>query len=256
MKHFNCKPIKSNVDVKETVKVAEITDPYGNLRYKVALISRNDNSTGKYKLAYTIQVILYFGVPSPLTILERPEQTEAAIYDYNYAIKIYCDYVKSYTNLVKAETKDHQTIDIYKENIGYEKTNPKCCSTCKWSKRIVTKNDYVYGITGKLQCVNPINCKAYEKNIINQDDIIHVNYNKLHGHKCGHNEYSHDIIYPIVDPFGVCEHYFKAVRNQVPVPGQSITNFIDMRIGDQLNDRISAIVEQEISEEIGGNLTD
>ena len=29
-----------------------------------------------------------------------------------------------------------------------------------------------------------------------------------------------------------------------------------MRIGDQLNDRISAIVEQEISEEIGGNLTD
>jgi hypothetical protein len=54
----------------------------------------------------------------------------------------------------------------------------------------------------------------------------------------------------MVDPFGVCENYFKLIREQVPVPGQSITNFIDMRIGSQLDDRIEQAVEREVKEEI------
>lgn len=252
MKHFNCKPTKSNVDVKETVKVAEITDPYGNLRYKIALLSRDIIDDGKYIPSFSIQVINHFGVPQPIIIVDRPDTSngEADIYDYNYAISIYCHYVKSYTNLVKSESKDHQSIDIYKENVGYEKTTPKCCATCKWARKRLVHKDFIFGVSDKLECTNPENCYKYEMNMHEAHTVHRYHHDERYGHHCRHDDFSHNTIYPMVDPFGVCENYFKLVLEQVPVPGQSITNFIDMRIGSQLDDRIEQAVEREVKEEI------
>jgi len=79
-----------------------------------------------------VQVVNYFTGPEPLIIFERPDVDEPQIRDINVALKIYNDCVKTYTDLVTAETRDYQDIDVYKSRIGYELTCPKCCATCKW----------------------------------------------------------------------------------------------------------------------------
>lgn len=245
-----------NVDIKETVKVAEITDPFGNLRYKVALISYDDIDDGKYILKYRIEVINHFGPQEPLIIVQRPEFDEDEIYDYNKAIELYYYYVKSYSNLVKAETKDHQCIDIYKDNIGYQTTIPKCCATCKWSRKRVIHKDFIYGVSGKLECVNPENCKKYNSTMLEPHYHHRHTHDMMHGHCYRHDDYAHDIIYPTVDPFGQCDYYVKAVKQQVPVPGQSITDFIDIRIGSRLDDRVEQIAKDIVTKSVEQEVND
>jgi len=41
-----------------------------------------------------------------MVIVDRPDIGEHRIYDYDYALKLYNQYVANYTHLVKAETHD------------------------------------------------------------------------------------------------------------------------------------------------------
>lgn len=102
-------------------------------------------------------MINYFSTPNPLVIIDRPEPGEPPIYDYLYALNLYNEYVKTYTALIRAETRDFQDITIYKEKIGYKETKPACCATCQWCRKKVTPGKYVYQDTGKLECTNPEN---------------------------------------------------------------------------------------------------
>lgn len=251
MKSHQCRA----VDVKETVKLAEITDPFGNLRYKVSLTSYDIIDDGKYSLCYQIQVINYFGIPEPIIIVDRPEYDERPIHDYKYAISIYNEYVKSYSNLVKAENRDHQDIDVYKENIGYKKTLPECCSTCKWCRRRKLPYEYIYGVSDKLECTNPLNCKQFEHDIVREHDPYRERIESEFGHRLQPEDYSHNIIYPDVDPFGKCDHYIVATRPQNIAPGMNVTDFIDMRLGTRLDNRFKDVAYNTISSGITGELS-
>jgi len=152
------------VNVKETVKVAEIYDALKNLRYKVALTSFDVVNDGKYQLAYEIQVVNCFYSQYPIVILDKPEKGEADILDYDYALNFYKACVKNYSDLVRAEVRDFQDITIYKEIIGYEETCPKCCMTCKHCSYNEPKGDnYIHGVTWKFYCKNPENDNLYSE---------------------------------------------------------------------------------------------
>lgn len=257
MNHFNHNHIKHNcnVNVKETTKVAEIIDAFGNLRYKVALTSFDIINDGKYMLEYQIDVVKHFETQQPLLIAQYPSEGDPRIFDYNKAIQIYHNYVKSYTNYVKAETRDHQCIDIYSENIKYTKTTPDCCATCKWSRKRHITDDYIYGISNTLKCVNPANLETYQRNMHTKQDIDRYIQDMQDGHKYRCDDFSYNDIHPTVDQFGICKRYTKAVKPYVPVPGQSITNFIDMRIDNRLDTKVEQLakdvviktVEQEVN---------
>ena len=130
----NLNPYYKSVHVKETCKIAEITDAFGQLRYKVEMTSFDIVDDGKYELCYQVQVVNYFYGPEPLIIFEAPEEDDPPIKDVKVATAIYEQCVKNYSSLVKAETRDFQDIDIYKEKIGYRETCPECCMTCKWCR--------------------------------------------------------------------------------------------------------------------------
>lgn len=123
-----------SVHVKETCKISEISDAFNQLKYKVIMSSFDIVDDGKYQLVYQIQVVNYFTGPEPLIIFEAPDLDEPVITDLKVATKIYNDCVQNYTALVKAETRDLQDIDVYKEKIEYKEICPECCATCKWCK--------------------------------------------------------------------------------------------------------------------------
>jgi len=50
--------------------------------------------------------VSYNSTEYPIVIVDRPECGEKRIYDYDEAVRIYEYYVKVYTQVVKAETKD------------------------------------------------------------------------------------------------------------------------------------------------------
>lgn len=144
-------------DVKEVVKVAEISDKYENLRYKVILNDVKHIVDNTLKTCYQVQVVNYFSTYEPLIIVTKPELGESLIFDYDYALKIYCDYIKSYTALVRAETRDLQDISNYAEKLEYHLTCPQCCITCKWAKKPCSEYKHVIGALNKLECHNPKN---------------------------------------------------------------------------------------------------
>lgn len=200
-------PFYKSVHVKETCKVAEIADAFNNLRYKVIMTSYDIVNDGKYELVYQIQVVNYFYGPEPLIIFETPNVDEPPITDINVATKIYNDCVQNYTKLVKAETRDFQDIDIYKEKIGYKETQPECCMTCRWCR-----SDIYHMPTKKFQCVCPKNLKEYNFDVQEYYPPMIDMLRFEHNHGCKIHPYDNSFM-PLklkVMPFGVCNNYEKA----------------------------------------------
>jgi hypothetical protein len=57
-------------NVREVVKVSEISDKYGNLRYKVILNNfEYIDEHSEIKKCYQIQVINYFSAPDPIILV-------------------------------------------------------------------------------------------------------------------------------------------------------------------------------------------
>lgn len=204
--HKSKNPFYKSVYVKETCKVAEISDAFGQLRYKVQMTSFDIVDDGKYELAYQVQVVNYFYGPEPLIIFEAPDVDEPPIKDINVANKIYAECVKNYTMLVKAETRDFQDIDVYKERIQYRETCPECCATCRWCKSGLRN----VVIDRKLHCINPKN-KIEFKTDIRPYDYRHNYIEDHYGHRVMPDDHATLDISPKVMPFGVCMNYEKAL---------------------------------------------
>lgn len=189
--------------VKETYKVAEITDVFNNLRYKVELTSYDIINSGVYVLAYQIQVINYTIDQDPIVIFERPEVDQSPITNYDDALAIYNECIDTYVTLINAETRGVQAIDVLKEKIEYELTVPECCGTCKWVKLEYTTHNHVHHTNTsnthtRLKCTNPLN----------QLDTSSAYMQHQHYH---HHQHSHDdvslFLNPNVNVFGVCPKY-------------------------------------------------
>lgn len=157
MKTDKLKPNYRSVYTRDSLKAVDIFDAFQNLRYKVILTSY-DISNEFYSTIFEIEVLNCFATSEPLIIVSRPADNEDPIVDYDYALKLFNSYVEQYKNLVKAETRDIQDIEVYKEKIGYELTCPKCCETCKWIKHhTIDRSSKYYNPFARLQCTNPAN---------------------------------------------------------------------------------------------------
>lgn len=230
-------PKVHSVKQTEAVKVTELRDAFNNLRYKIVMTSVQANTDPKYGKLYEIEVVNCFSAPNPLVIVHRPTPEEAAINTEAAALTLFNSYVTAYTNLIKAETKDFQDICTYKEDIGYTLTKPECCATCKWSRLALTENDYIYGVSGKIECTNPDNLLDYDFNV----------------EQCGLTAapqppyYKPEtqgklIVYPNVHTFGKCSKYEATDKDPYrPVAGDSIADIIDRRTATMYNDLCATV---------------
>lgn len=244
-------PKINSVKQIDAVKVTELRDAFNNLRYKIVMSSVQINPNPQYGKIYEVEVVNCFSAPNPLVIVHRPTDEEAAIRTAEEAQQLFDSYVTAYTNLIKAETKDFQDISTYKEGIGYEMTKPECCATCKWSRLARTENDYVYGVTGKIECTNPDNLLDYDFNV----------------EQCGLTKppappyYKPEtqgklIVYPNVHTFGKCLKYEAMDKYPYcPVEGDSIADIIDRRTATIYND-LCATVTQVVVDELNNQIDD
>lgn len=276
---------QQTVKIEESTKVAEIRDAFGNLKYTVSL-NKYDTIDSNYKYKYEVQVVNQFSTTEPLIILTIPEKgSDEVIFDYNIANEIYKDCIKQYTSLVKAETRDFQDIDIYKEQLNYHLTTPKCCKTCKWSRIVpLDKNypngqkDFIFGITGKLKCTNPENQKSFtsfnnfspnyhcqfehDSNYFQDNPVVNQRpLSPLPSHHTGAPYYKKEeintlVINPTVDDFGLCPKYVMKEDEYIPRPGDSLTALIDNHIHDTVRRELSGDLSSEISEQISAQLSD
>lgn len=259
-RHCGERPHVKAVDAKETQKVTDIRDAFGNLRFKVALTCATDWYGDVHRVAYTVVVVNCSYDGAELQILQKPEDGEPPIFDYNYALNFYNECVKKYSDLVKAEVKDFQDISIYKEKIGYTVTCPECCMTCKWASMNKTQKDFVFGVSQKMVCMNPDNCLDYLGRDPEEDKKKFTDFHKRfplspnmpdqccdiesqwqhHQHKfCGCQD-EHIVIRPKIEPLGVCKNYFKKGEQYQPVPGDSIVSIVDKQIEKKFNDFTSS----------------
>lgn len=260
--NFNSQHPKYNsIHVLENVKVSEIRDALNNLRYKVALMNYETYIGLDLKIAYKIQVVNCFYGEEHLIILTVPEEGEAELTDYGKAVAIYQHYVKVYTSLVKAETRDLQDMDIYSIKVNYHHTCPKCCATCRWCKKRPMKKDFVFGVTGKLECHNPKNFAEFDYDLDRRSghDVPGIwNHPK---HYDDHVRTRIDM-HPNVTAFGVCDNYETQKKKFIPGPGDSITDLIDHRVVDavscavsaSMNTNVESMVRRVIGEEISAQI--
>lgn len=269
-------PKVPSVHVSDTVKVTEIRDAFNNLRYKIVMSSIDGISNTalvepKYSKYYEVEVVNCFSAPNPLVIVHRPAPAEEAIVKLEDAQKLFDSYVVAYSNLVKAETKDFQDICAYKEEIGYEMTKPECCATCKWSRLAATGNDYVYGVTGRIECTNPANALDYDFNS-EQNGLAACPKDTPYYKPKFKGKL---VMYPNVHMFGKCTKYEEDGRDPyLPIQGDSVADIIDRRteaaydelretiqqnIADGIDDQVNAAVDaatQNIGEQIQQNVQD
>lgn len=266
-KHHDCHKNYQipKVKITEEIKVASIRDVFDNLRYKVAMTSYDVYGFDGNTKAYQVEVVNCFSAPDDLIIVSRPDDREPLIFDRNYAKKLYDDYVKSYSNLVKAETRDLQDMSVYADKVGYTLTCPKCCVTCKWACRRVVKNghyDWTHKSTGRLECRNPLNQKEYQ--------LPNIESNKQPYPVCTQPPYCNKdgstpvVLYPKVQAFGLCYNYQKREAQFVPMPGQDMMEYIDNRISGMIDagietsikDTVPEMVENEVNIAINKKIPD
>lgn len=234
--------------VRETAKCVEILDPFGNLKYKVVVTSvdvADELEFGKLSKRWYVQVLNCFSAAGELVVVERPDPVsgEAPIRDGAIAEKLFREYVRAYTSLVKAETRDFQDIEVARERVGYQNVQPECCATCKWCRRHDTPGDFCVGATGRLECWHPANSEACQSPVVNQRLIDRMAFAKKRGCWCSFpDDGAFQQLHPFVKPFGLCERYVRADRCGEPAPGTSINDYIDMRFSKQISGMVSAIV--------------
>ena len=193
------------VYIKETIKVSEIYDIFNNLKYKVALTSADKIDDNKYKLSYEITIVNLFSTDNPLIIDHFPHHDELPIYNYEEALKIYNKCIKRYSALVKAETKNIQDIDLFKESINYRIIQAKCCATCKFSKNLKNKHNCQH----ILECHNPKIQPdyAYDDLCPNEHDFEPQYYRDYSPFRGKYQVDTKIFLHPKVDQFGICDFY-------------------------------------------------
>lgn len=150
-----------------------------------------------------------------------------------------------YTRLVKAETRPMQDMDIYAEKVGYHHTCPKCCATCKWAKRCKTPDDYIYGISNKLECHNPKNCTELDFDLDHRAG--HCEPGRWNEPRHWRSKEHHLLdLHPNVTMFGVCDNYDVRKQQYCPMPGDSVSRIIDKRIDYAVDAQLSAFADESL----------
>lgn len=279
-------PFKA-VHTQESMKVCDIRDAKNALRFKVCLDSfeQSDDFDG---LAYEIFVINYFTFDEPTEISRIPEAgSTQRITDYYEALKIFDQQVRDFTALVKAETRDLQDIDVFKDKIEYELTCPKCCATCKWIQEDYLRKFWTdYKIASRepgfkerrlFRCTNPkcqgefnftrdLKTPPYEDPMCHHEDERHGHHHDEE-HR-GHHHHKPDIhLCPHVDIFGICKHYeyvgewkFKdpehspwRFKNHDMNPSMRDETIIKYEVRNQINTQVVPIVGEAIDEKLNNN---
>ena len=159
--------IKPNVTVTETTKLSEIKDNHGTLRYKILLSNYTVDAADT--LCYQVQAVDYFYNGTPLIIDTFPSE-ETGVLDYNIALHKYEEFVKFYSDLIRAEIREVQSpANIANpEQVVYKKADVQCCLTCKFCKREhIHTVDCQHLQPVQFVCVNPKNC-IHSKNDIDR----------------------------------------------------------------------------------------
>ena len=214
--------------------MVEIRDAFRNLRYQVQLISQR-LSNDRPDIIYTIVVWNAFSAATPFRIktIEALSPTIAKC--------AFRECVVEYVSLVKAETRDFQDINVYKDRIQYGVTKPNCCATCKWCvPEYGRPREYTFGIDGKLKCTNPKNQTNYDANAriptrqpFNDDVSKFMRDRHLPEPTPPHHMERVDLrisTCPNVDQFGLCPNYELRREPYCPVDGDKLTRIIDRRI--------------------------
>lgn len=263
--------------VKETNKIAEIRDCYNQLRYKVYLVGYKALTVQGYVTAYRIYVENCFYADGPLTIVSVPESEDDLLTVLEEATRLYEMYKTNYVNLVRAETRDLQKIDVFKSKIGYKQQTFKCCATCKWCERhnAGSENDkmLVLGDLRQLKCRNPEifgfdNHSVEERR--NHRQPFHCN--QSHGSST-HHHYNHFYhkpefhtlpVNPTVNMFGICDYYSdgehpeildpttplsQIIRDNIYIQTQHVTQ-TNLKIIDEKIDQKIAETESKLTEKV------
>lgn len=138
---------KYNPLSKEVVKVSEIKDFTGDIKFKIIFSNfkffgdQNDSSDAYYTWLldqtwhddreYQV-VVLSFCVrdnDNPIIIIAKD------FFGYNEALAEYYRCCGVYKNLVAAETRGWQDIRLFDEQIHCHKIDPNCCANCKFSRK-------------------------------------------------------------------------------------------------------------------------
>lgn len=247
------------IHVRESTKITELCDALDNLRYKVILepvqvLDADDNLV----TAYTVRVVSYFYGDEGIQVVPATGEPPIVIYDYDEAFNLYNKYVIDYKALLKAQTRDIQDIDIYREKIDYEDTCPRCCATCKWCKRFNSPDDVIFGREGKFECWNPANEREFDFDYKDEnfprpdprfDKPSHFYGEKAPPHAIELEEATATKLHPVVQPLGVCKRYevIEATPVPTPFPGESINSMINRKIDFKLSGAISSTVVPEVS---------
>ena len=205
------------VHVLETAKLTEIRDAMGTLRYRVVMSTYDiDNHLENVfpAKAYMIQVVNdFYDKEAPLVIVTVPDEGEPPLLDYSIALETYESYVKNYTSLVKAETKEMQDMDIYAEKVGYHHTCPPCCATCKWChEHKCPRSNFPLPppmpepFKKKLECQCPKNVNEFNFDVDRQDEPCH---HDIYPHYHHPQPRPMPILFPHVKPLGLCDNYEK-----------------------------------------------
>ena len=208
--------IKPSPYTQYSEKVIDIFDVFDRLRYRVYLNANDLIEDEKYDVVYQITVVdLFTADGEPIEILTIPEYGKPDITDYNEAIKLFTKYVQLYENLIRAETRDCQSIEVFKEKFEYEVTCPECCDTCKFAKYPHYNHNRCYNPLANLECTNPKNQFTY-----NEEETCHEYCHEHqiphHDNKPIHKEHINYIfkINPKVARYGHCKNYEKREHSE------------------------------------------
>lgn len=179
--------------VKETAKVAEITDQFGHTRYRVSLTDFDRPShidLNKYSTMYQVEVWCYFIDQDPIRLVSENFDI------YDLAVAFYKKNVESYTALVKAETRKMQSVWMFADKIGYHRICPDCCVVCKHAKKICgMPHDFQLECTHGM-LLKEINRQEFDDGCIHDKDRCAV-----------FHEHSYLPLHPRVDCDGICKFF-------------------------------------------------
>ena len=145
---------------RETTKVAELKDKFGNTRFKIALTDFDDSEYPEHDNLQHWDTVFQVTVVS---FCCKDEENPIILYEdvfseFETALKKFNELIEQYRVLLNAETKGWQDITAYSEKINFKKIDPDCCRNCIWAKPLPHQqqlfSDWKKHHT-RLVCMNP-----------------------------------------------------------------------------------------------------
>lgn len=201
-----------NIICKDVLKISEITDINGLIRFKV-VFSNFDffeetyeqtnmyytwllNQTWHTDYKYQVVVLGFNDLTSDVpTILSARD-----FIDYDIALREFNKQCDVYTQLVKAETKGWQDIRLYKSKINCHKIDPDCCANCEFVRKEKNKKHhqhFKFDQNDTLFCAHP--------DVLSLNTVIDQHDRKEYSAK-SHTEYEIGMC-PITFNYFICDNY-------------------------------------------------